>query len=135
MAEEAGEENFFLFGLTADQVANSRGWYNPRWHFENEPATRQALEQIRNNHFSPNEPGVFQPILETLLDRGDFFMHLADLTAYTQAQERVSQLYADRQEWARKAIINVSCSGKFSSDRTIQEYAADIWKVEPCPVP
>jgi starch phosphorylase len=135
MAEEAGEENFFLFGLTAEQVLSGRSWYNPHWHFENEPATRQALEQIRDNYFSPSEPGIFRPILETLLDRGDFYMHLADLTAYTHAQERASQLYADRQEWARKAIINVACSGKFSSDRTIQEYAADIWKVEPCPVP
>jgi starch phosphorylase len=135
MAEEAGEENFFLFGLTAQQVAGSRGWYSPRWHFENEPATRQALEQIRGDHFSRGEAGVFQPILQTLLDRGDFYMHLADLTSYTQTQERVSRLYADRQEWARKAILNVAHSGKFSSDRTIQEYAADIWHAEPCLVP
>jgi starch phosphorylase len=135
MAEEAGEDNFFLFGLTAEQVANSRGWYNPRWHYDHEPATRQALDQIRDDYFSRGEPGVFRPILETLLDRGDFYMHLADLTSYTQAQERVSKLYADRQEWARKAILNVAHSGKFSSDRTIQEYAAHIWRTEPCPVP
>ena len=135
MAEEAGEENFFLFGLTAEQVAKSRGWYSPHWHFENEPATRQALEQIRDDHFSCTEAGIFQPIIQTLLDRGDFYMHLADLTSYTHAQERVSQLYANRQEWARKAILNVARSGKFSSDRTIQEYAADIWQAEPCLVP
>jgi starch phosphorylase len=135
MAEEAGEENFFLFGLTAEQVANSRGWYSPRWHFDNEPATRQALEQIRDDHFSRSEPGVFRPIIQTLLDRGDYYMHLADLTSYSQAQERVSRLYADRQAWARKAILNVAHSGKFSSDRTIQEYAADIWHAEPCLVP
>ena len=135
MAEEAGEENFFLFGLTAEQVVASKGWYDPHWHFEHEPATRQALELIRDNHFSPNERGVFQPIVDTLLERGDYYRHLADLSAYTVAQDRVSELYNDRQEWARKAILNVANSGKFSSDRTIQEYAAHIWNAEPCPVP
>jgi starch phosphorylase len=135
MAEEAGEENFFMFGLTAEQVIRTRPYYNPRWHYENEPATRQALDLIRDDYFSPNEHGIFRPILETLLDRGDFYMHLADLTAYSNAQDQVSKLYADPQAWARKAILNVACSGKFSSDRTIQEYAADVWKVEPCPVP
>ncbi len=135
MAEEAGEENFFLFGLTAEQVVSSRGYYNPHWHFNNEPATRQALEQIRDDHFSPNERGVFKPIIETLLDKGDTYMHLADLTAYTQAQERVAALFADPQAWARKAILNVAAAGKFSSDRSIQEYAREIWHAEPCPVP
>ena len=135
MAEEAGEENFFLFGLTADQVANSRGWYNPHWHYENEPETRAALDLIFSNHFSPNEPGVFEPLRETLLTHGDYYMHLADLRSYIQAQERLGALYADQDAWARKAILNVAGSGKFSSDRTIAEYAADIWRVAPCPVP
>jgi len=135
MAEEAGEENFFLFGLTAEQVVSSRGYYDPHWHFNHEPATRQALEQIRDDHFSQNERGIFRPIIETLLDKGDTYMHLADLTAYTQAQERVAALYADPQAWARKAILNVAASGKFSSDRSIQEYAKEIWHAEPCLVP
>ena len=134
MAEEAGEENFFLFGLTAEQVQNSRGWYSPHWHYENEPETRAALDLIFQDHFSPDEPGIFAPLRETLLDRGDYFMHLADLTSYAQAQQRVGELYADPDAWARKAIINVASSGKFSSDRTIAEYAADIWNVAPCPV-
>ena len=86
MAEEAGEENFFLFGLTAEQVQNSRGWYSPRWHYENEPETRAALDLIFNDHFSRDEPGIFAPIRETLLERGDYYMHLADLTSYAQAQ-------------------------------------------------
>jgi starch phosphorylase len=135
MAEEAGEENFFLFGLTAQQVADSRGWYNPWWHYENEPATRQALQMIFSDCFSKDEPGIFGPIHETLLTRGDHYMHLADLTAYTEAQRKVGALYADPEAWARKAILNVGSSGKFSSDRTIAEYAADIWKAEPSPVP
>jgi starch phosphorylase len=134
MAEEAGEENFFLFGLTAEHVAAGRGWYNPYWHYENEPETRAAVDLIFSDHFSRNEPGVFEPLREMLLTRGDFYMHLADLTSYLEADRRVTTLYADQTQWAQKAILNVANSGKFSSDRTIAEYAADIWKVQPCPV-
>jgi starch phosphorylase len=134
MAEEAGEENFFLFGLTAEQVAKSQSWYNPCWHYENEPHTRQALDRIFADNFSRAEPGIFAPLRETLLERGDHFMHLADLTAYTEAQERVGKLYQDPEAWTRKAILNVACSGKFSSDRTIAEYAAEIWHAAPCRV-
>jgi starch phosphorylase len=134
MAEEAGEENFFLFGLAAVDVQNSRGWYSPRWHYENEQQTREALDLIFSDHFSRDEPGIFMPIRETLLDRGDYYMHLADLSSYAEAQQRLGELYSDRDAWARKAIINVACSGKFSSDRTISEYAAEIWNATPCPV-
>jgi len=134
MAEEAGEDNFFLFGLTADQVANSRGWYNPHWHYENEPETRAALDRIFSNHFSHNEPGAFEPLRAALLTQGDYYMHLADLTSYIQAQERLGELYRNPRAWARKAILNVAGSGKFSSDRTIAEYASGIWGVKPCPV-
>jgi glycogen phosphorylase len=135
MAEEGGVENFFLFGLTAAQVADSRGWYNPRWHYENEPETRAALDMIFSDHFSPNEPGVFEPLRETLLTGGDHYMHLADLRSYLEADQRLCELYANPHAWARTAILNIANSGKFSSDRTINEYAADIWKAEPCPVP
>jgi glycogen phosphorylase len=134
MAEEGGEENFFLFGLTADQVAGSRGWYHPQWHYENEPETRAALDLIFSDHFSRNEPGVFAPLRDVLLTRGDYYMHLADLASYLEADRRLVTLYADPDEWARKAILNVAGSGKFSSDRTIAEYAADIWHVKACPV-
>ncbi len=134
MAEEAGEENMFLFGLTVEKVENSRGWYSPYWHYEHEPETRAALDLIFSDHFSRNEPGVFGPLRDTLLTLGDHYMHLADLTSYCQAQERLGALYADPGAWAHKAILNVANSGKFSSDRTIAEYASEIWKVEPCPV-
>src|SRR5215813_9746708 len=134
MAEEGGEENFFLFGLTAEQVAGSRGWYNPRWHYDNEPETRAALDLIFSDHFSRYEPGVFTPLRDALLTRGDYYMHLADLKSYLEADQRLRQLYTDSDAWTRKAILNVAGSGKFSSDRTIAEYAADIWKVKPCPV-
>jgi glycogen phosphorylase len=135
MAEEGGEENFFLFGLTAEQVAGSRGWYNPQWHYDNEPETRSALDLIFSDYFSRNEPGVFTPLRDALLTHGDYYMHLADLTSYLEADQRLRELYADPDAWACKAILNVAGSGKFSSDRTIAEYAADIWKVKPCPVP
>jgi starch phosphorylase len=134
MAEEAGEENLFLFGLTAEQVAASRGWYSPHFHYENEPETRAALDLIFSDHFSRNEPGVFSPLRETLLTNGDYYMHLADLTPYVRAHEQLGALYDDRNAWAQKAIFNVASSGKFSSDRTIAEYATDIWNVKPCPV-
>ena len=88
MAAEAGEENFFLFGLTAEQVAESRGWYSPRWHYEHEPETRAALDLIFSNHFSRDEPGVFEPIRDALLTHGDYYMHLADLGSYLEASER-----------------------------------------------
>jgi glycogen phosphorylase len=132
MAEEAGEDNFFLFGLTAQQVAESRSWYNPHWHYDNEPETRAALDLIFSGRFG--DAGVFAPLRDSLLTHGDFFMHLADLTSYLEADHRLSALYADPDGWARKAILNVAGSGKFSSDRTIAEYAAGIWNIEPCPV-
>jgi len=134
MAEAAGEENFFLFGLTADQVVGSRGWYSPGWHYDHEPETRAALDLIFSGHFSPNEAGVFAPLRDVLLTRGDFYMHLADLTSYLEADRRLCELYRDPDAWARKAIRNIAHSGKFSSDRTIAEYASDIWKAKPCPV-
>src|SRR6476646_7672786 len=93
MAAEAGEENFFLFGLTASQVRSSRGWYNPRWHYDNEPETRAALDLIFSDYFSRNEPGVFTPLRDHLLT-SDYYMHLADLTSYIQAQGRLGDLYA-----------------------------------------
>jgi glycogen phosphorylase len=134
MAEEAGEENMFLFGLTVEQVENSRAWYNPHWHYENEPETRAALDLISSDYFSRNEPGIFASLRDTLLTEGDHYMNLADLTSYCNAQDRLGALYAEPGAWAQKAILNVASSGKFSSDRSIAEYASEIWKVEPCPV-
>ena len=134
MAEEAGEENFFLFGLTSDQVASSRSWYNPRWHYHNEPETRAALDLIFSDHFSPNERGIFAPLRDALLTYGDFYMHLADLRSYLEADARLCELYRAEDDWTKKSILNVAGSGKFSSDRAISEYAGQIWHAEPCPV-
>jgi glycogen phosphorylase len=135
MAEEAREDNFFLFGLTADQVENSRGWYNPHWHYDHDPEIRAALDMIAGDYFSRYEPGIFAPLHAALLGGGDHYMHLADLQSYLEADHRLTALYANSHEWARKAILNVAGSGKFSSDRTIAQYAAEIWSATPCPVP
>jgi len=135
MAEAAGEDNLFLFGLTAQQVADSRGWYNPYWHYEHDPETRAALDLISSDYFSRNEPGVFLPVRDTLLAHGDFYMHLADLHSYLDGDARLCQLWADPHAWARKVILNIASSGQFSSDRTIHEYATQIWNTAPCPVP
>jgi starch phosphorylase len=134
MARAAGEEHFFLFGLTAAQVAESRGWYSPWWHYEHEPETRRAIDLLFSTHFNSDAPTLYAPMRDALLTRGDYYMHLADLAAYTQTQTRVSALYADFHAWTRSAIINVASSGRFSSDRTIREYAEQIWHAQPVPV-
>ena len=133
MAEEAGEENMFLFGLTARQVEETRGWYNPRWHYDHDPEIREAIDLIAGGHFNPGEPGVFQPILDVLTG-SDHYMHLADLRSYSDTHARLGGFYRNPEGWARAAIINVASSGRFSSDRTIGQYASEIWKVTPCPV-
>jgi starch phosphorylase len=92
------------------------------------------LDLIFSDYFSRNEPGAFAPLRDTLLTHGDYYMHLADLKSYLEADQRLRELYADSDEWARKAILNVASSGRFSSDRTVAEYATDIWNTKPCPV-
>jgi starch phosphorylase len=134
MAQEAGEENFFLFGLTAQQVDDGAAWYDPHWHYNNEAETREALELIMSDHFSPHDRGVFGPIRRVLLDYGDHYRHLADLTDYARAHRELNTCYGDPEMWSRKAIMNVACSGKFSSDRTIREYADGIWNLTTSPV-
>jgi starch phosphorylase len=135
MAEAAGEENFFLFGLTVDQVANSRCWYSPGWHYENEPEIRAVLDLIFSGEFSRNEPAVTDALRNILLVGGDTYMHLADFTSYMDADSNLQSLYRKPEAWSRKAILNIAASGRFSSDRTIAEYARDIWEVAPCPLP
>lgn len=134
MAKEAGEENFFLFGLTAAQVHNSRGQYQPQWHYDNEPDVRAVIDLISRDYFCRDEPGIFKPIYDVLMVKGDFYMHLADLASYAQAQEQLGKQYQDQEAWTRQAIINVACSGRFSSDRTISEYASEIWNAQSCPI-
>jgi starch phosphorylase len=134
IAEEVGEDNIFLFGLTAEQVASSQSWYNPHWHYDHEPEARMALDLLFSEQVS-SQAGLFEPIRQALLTHGDHYMHLADLASYVNAQERISALYReDHASWIRKAIVNVASSGRFSSDRTILEYAREIWNAPACPI-
>jgi starch phosphorylase len=133
MAAEAGEENFFLFGLTADQVNASRSWYDPHWHYDNDPAIRRVLDYIFGREFTPDQTDAFAPIRNAIFG-GDRFMHLADFHDYAATQQRLGRVYRDPPEWSRRVILNIAASGKFSSDRAVQEYASEIWKTEPCPV-
>ena len=135
IAEEVGDDNIFIFGLRADEVAARRATYNSTATYLADPEIRLAVDRIRQNVFSLMNPGLFAPIVRSLLDYGDHYMLLADLRSYIDTQDAISRLYAeDPDGWARRALINVARSGKFSSDRTIAEYARDIWHVAPCPV-
>ena len=130
--QEVGDENIFIFGLTADEVEASRAsGYDPWDCYHGEPELRTALDQIANDLFSPDHPGLFQPLLDRLLHQGDPFMVLADYAPYLRCQERVNQTYRDEQLWTRMSILNTANTGKFSSDRTIREYTEEIWKARP----
>ena len=133
--EAVGEDNFFLFGLTAREVEQRRPFYNPWEIYHGDEEIRRALLLIEQDFFSLMEPGIFRPITQALLDGGDHYMLLADLRDYIETQERVDRAYAWRDGWDRKAIINVARAGSFSSDRTIREYASEIWHLDPCAVP
>ena len=135
MYQRAGEENFFLFGLDAEQVATTRPWYLARWHYENDAEVRETLDLIRDNHFCPDQPGAFQPLVDQLLERNDYYLHLADLQSYAAAQHRAGQRFRDADDWSRLAVLNVAASGHFSSDRTIREYAEQVWRAEGCRIP
>jgi len=134
MAQAAGEDNLFLFGLSAEDVASSEGRYDPRWHYDNEPETRAAIDLIAADHFSPDERGIFEPIVDALLRGGDRYRVLADLKSYSDAQSRLGELYRQPDLWFRKAVLNIAASGGFSSDRTIAEYAREIWRTDACPI-
>ncbi|XP_024916382.1 glycogen phosphorylase, brain form isoform X2 [Cynoglossus semilaevis] len=131
MAEEAGQDNLFIFGLSVNEVEEmDRKGYNAKEYYERLPELKMAVDQIQNGFFSPAQPGLFQDLVHMLLNH-DRFKVFADFEAYVQCQERVSKLYKNPREWTRMVIRNIAASGKFSSDRTIAQYASDIWGVEP----
>jgi len=107
--------------------------YNPDWHYDHDVESRGALDLIFSDHFSPNERSVVAPLGDMLLTHGDY-MHLADLTSYLDAERQLCQAFATPDVWHRLAILSVAASGRFSSDRTIAEYASEIWDVKPCPI-
>ncbi|HEX2768633.1 MAG TPA: glycogen/starch/alpha-glucan phosphorylase [Geobacteraceae bacterium] len=129
--EEVGPDNIFTFGMDAHEVTalKNRG-YNPREYYDRLPALRKVLDMIAEGEFSPENRDLFKPIIDNLLNQGDNYMFLADYASYVNSQDEVGQLYRDSDEWARRAILNTAGMGKFSSDRTIAEYARDIWDVK-----
>jgi starch phosphorylase len=132
--EEVGEENFFLFGLKTEEVhrLKSEG-YNPHQYYESNENLHKVLEMIRTGFFSPDDPDLFKPIFESLVYHDDYML-LADYQSYIDCQEEAEAVYRDQKKWTRMSILNVARSGKFSSDRTINEYCRDIWKVKPVKV-
>jgi len=132
--EAVGKENIFIFGLTADQVADQRRTgYDPRDYYRRDEELRRALDMIASGFFSPREPNLFQSVIQDVLIRGDYYMLLADFRAYVTTQEAVSRLFRDPDEWARRSILNTAHMGRFSSDRAVLEYARKIWQVEILP--
>lgn len=132
--EAVGPENFFLFGLTAEEVVERRErGYNPYLYYEHNQGLREVIDRLSKDHFSGTEKGVFHPILNEILS-SDRFMVMADFTAYCEAQREVSKAYANQEEWTRMAIRNIARCGRFSSDRTIRQYAEDIWEVSSVPI-
>jgi len=127
--EQVGEENIFIFGMNAAEVAElHRNGYNPWDYYHGSEPLRQALAMIASGFFSPEEPTLFTPIVDALTKGGDRYMVLADYGSFVACQDRLSELYRDPHEWSRKAILNVANMGVFSSDRTILEYAQKIWR-------
>jgi starch phosphorylase len=132
--EEVGPENFFLFGLTVDEVRSTKaGGYQPHRLYEQNAELRDTLDLIASGAFSRGDRGLYRPLLDALLGRDDYLV-LADYAAYVAAQEQVGQLYADEDRWTRKSILTTARMGKFSSDRSIRDYCRTIWDVAPVEV-
>ena len=129
--EEVGDDNMFLFGLKAEEVAKLRPTYRSKDFYENDPEIKMALDMIKSNAFSVLEPGLFDPIVRNLLEYNDYYMLLADLRSYSDAQDRVDATYRDAKKWNRMSLVNIARSGLFSSDRAVQEYCDKIWHIKP----
>ena len=130
--EAVGPENIFIFGLTAEQVTELRtGGYDHRRYYHKDAELQKTLDMIASGYFTSHEPNLFEPIVRGLLDEGDYYMILADYRPYVAAQEKVGQVFLDKDDWTRRSILNTARMGKFSSDRSVLEYARNIWRVEP----
>jgi starch phosphorylase len=133
--EEVGADNIFIFGLTADQVLALRGnGYNPRSYYEQNPELKSVVDLLAGGHFSPEDPGLFRPLVDYLLNQGDRYMLMADFADYLRCQLEVDQTFIQPDLWLKKSIYNVARMGKFSSDRSIAQYAEEIWKIHPVKV-
>lgn len=131
--EEVGNENIYICGLRVEQIQGmrERNAYNPWDYYNQNPNIKRVMDSIGSNMFCSKEPGIFRPLYDKILHEGDYYFHLADFQSYADTQERTSQDYVERDKWAKMAILNVARTGKFSSDRTIEEYAKEIWGIKP----
>jgi glycogen phosphorylase len=131
--EAVGNDNMFIFGLKAEEIGDlrRRGAYHPWEHYQRSPRVRRVMDAFRSRLFCVDEPGLFHWIYQSLVEGRDHYFHLADLESYLDAQEQAARTFGDRSQWDRMAILNVARIGKFSSDRTIAEYARDIWGIAP----
>ncbi len=135
MADEVGKDNIFIFGHTESEIANLSSSYNPTEWAYSDPEIKAMLDLVNSEYFNINEPNIFEPIRKSLLEYGDKYYLFADLRMYHDTHELAQKLYAENPvEWNKKAVLNIARSSKFSSDRTIQEYADDIWHIKPCKV-
>jgi len=135
IGNEVGGENIFIFGLTTDEVAGLRAsGYQAMDYYRANEELRQVLDMISSGYFSQEEPDRFKPVVDNLLKHGDHYLLLADYASYVACQEKVDAAYRDQRQWVRKAILNVANMGEFSSDRTILQYAEQIWNTRPVPV-
>ncbi len=132
--EEVGDENFFLFGLTEDEVEEMRQGYNPQAIIDEDPDLQGVMKLLECGHFNQFEPGIFDDIIGSIKSPHDPWMTIADFRSYVDAQRRVAELFQDREQWTRMSILNTASSGKFSTDRTISDYNDDIWKLTPVDV-
>jgi starch phosphorylase len=133
--DQVGAENFFLFGLTAEEVkASWANGYDPGAIYRGDDELKAVIDLIRDGHFSGGDTDLFRPIVDSLLLHGDYYRLLADYRSYVDCQSRVSAAYAEPEKWTRMSILNVARMGRFSSDRSIREYCRDIWRVEPVPI-
>ncbi len=132
IVEEVGEENIFIFGRTAEEVALLRNQgYNPYEYYENDSELKRVIELIDSGYFFPKEARLFSPIVRSLIEQGDYYLLMADYRDYIETQKKVGEVFQDPEQWARRSILNTACVGKFSSDRSVQEYAENIWNVSP----
>jgi starch phosphorylase len=129
--EEVGDDNIFIFGLLADEVVKLKSsGYNPKTYYEKNPELKQVVDMIATNYFNQKEYGIFDDMVRGLLNI-DYYLLFPDYQSYVDAQDKVAELYLDKKEWTKKSILNVARVAKFSSDRSVDEYANKIWKVKP----
>jgi starch phosphorylase len=141
IAEEVGLDNIYIFGLRAEEILEMQknSAYNPRERYDNDPVVKEVMDALASDRFCPNEHGLFRWIFDELVHRGDKYYHIADFPSYVEVQNEIASDYLKDEVWCRKSILNVARIGKFSSDRTVLEYARDIWHIgqyeKPLPPP